>query len=115
MFGEPVAVIAQAIGQARQIQRVAKRIPRGVSGGDGRLIQNAQAKCHNYWMPSQLQAAHRNGALEAQVRVASGCARASLVGAGKAQGVALAMEADIEWLVIGIAKHGGSQVTILSV
>ena len=46
MFGKPIAVVAQAVGQARQLQRVAKRVARGGTGGDGRLIEDTQSKGH---------------------------------------------------------------------
>jgi hypothetical protein len=42
MLGDPVPVIAQPIGEAREIERVPQRVDTGESFRDGRLIQNAQ-------------------------------------------------------------------------
>ena len=44
MLGEPVAVIAEAVAQLREVDRVLHRIGRGHPLGDGRLVEHGQAE-----------------------------------------------------------------------
>jgi len=43
MLGDPVAVVAETVGEARQIERVGQRLSAGGSLGDWRLVKDREA------------------------------------------------------------------------
>ena len=42
MLGDPVALVAEPVGEPRQIERVAQRRRAGRGGGDGREIEDGE-------------------------------------------------------------------------
>ena len=44
VLGDPVAVVAEPVGQPRQVDRVAQRLRRGRALGDGSLVEDAEAQ-----------------------------------------------------------------------
>ena len=44
VLGQPVAVIAELVGEPREVERVAQRVGAGRALGDRRLVQDAEHK-----------------------------------------------------------------------